>query len=131
MNTNSDRAAGLIVVIVCVLFVAGVLMLSKKIGADFQITLGATLRSIPVLIFSGAAIWFLKSRILAGFAATAAVLWPFWWGVVDSIAVGGQNPDTAIMLEQPWWDTGWVLWGTELSLVSLAIWLIVRSLDLN
>lgn len=129
MSRDSDSGVGAIVVIVVGLFMLGVWKLSTALGADFQITLDAVLRSIPVLLIAGAAIWFLKPDILTSFAATAAAIWPVWWRVVDSIAAGGQNPDTAFMLEQPWWDSGWAKWGVELAFVGLAIWLFLRSRD--
>ena len=129
MSRDSDSGVGAIVVIVVGLFMLGVWKLSTALGADFQITLDAVLRSIPVLLIAGAAIWFLKPDILTSFAATAAAVWPVWWRVVDSIAAGGQNPDTAFMFEQPWWDSGWAKWGVELALVGLAIWLFLRSRD--
>lgn len=129
MSRDSGSGVGAIVVIVVGLFMLGVWKLSTALGADFQITLDAVIRSIPVVLIAGAAIWFLKPDIFTSFAGTAAGLWPVWWRVIDSIAAGGKNPDTAFMFEQPWWDTGWVKWGVEFALLGLVVWLIVRSHD--
>lgn len=129
MSRNSGSGVGVIVVIAVGLFTLGVWKLSATLGADFQITLDAVLRSIPVVLIAGVAILLLKLDIFTSLAATATVLWLVWWRVVDSIAAGGQNPDTAFIFGQPSWDTGWVKWGTEFVLLGLAVWLFLRSRD--
>lgn len=127
MSQDSDKSAAYMVMIAVGLFMLAVWWLSTTLGADFMTTLQAVAYSLPLLAFAGVAIWFFTPCIFASFSATSAAIWPVWWRVLDSIAAGGKNPDTAFFFSQPWWDTGWTKWGVESALIVLSIWLLIRS----
>jgi hypothetical protein len=128
MHQKSDNNIGAIILITSILIMIGIGKLLTILGADRQTTGYAVLCSMPILMATGAAIWrqlYTPASILLGLSA----LWPVWWRVLDSIAADGQNPDTAYMFTQPFWDTAWVKWPIEIGLISLAVWVLVKSID--
>src|SRR6266567_8633262 len=105
---------------------------SRSIGADFQITFEALFKSLGVLGFTFVVWWLTRPEPLLLVSGCAIFLWPVWWPVLESIAAGGQKPDTWLPPWQlaVWWNTGWFRWSIEVGLALALIYLLVqRSRD--
>ena len=124
MTKPNPSNAGPLLAVAFSLFLAAVFWLSSALGAHQQTALEATARSLPVLIVVDLLVWYLPLDLFAAAAAAIAVLWPNWWKVVDSIAVGGEHPGTAFMV--PWWASDSTKYVVEVLLVAFAGWLYYK-----
>ncbi|BDC45348.1 hypothetical protein [Paraburkholderia terrae] len=119
MNNRNDGTA-VVIGIVVVAALAGLLALSRAIGASFSSVCTA---AVPI-VFSAAiafAAWrFLDDfglPLLAGFCVFA---WPALWPVLDSVANGGRDTELYFHpMGDPLINSAWVKWGVEVILVAL------------
>ena len=122
-------------ILICALLVTGAIWgFAKWIGADPTITFAAIGYSVLVLAI-GVAIWFLihpKLDVLA--CVTATALWPCWWGVIDSIAAGGKDPEKLMFrpVDVIWWRTSYFKAGVLIGMLSLVgyLWFVKHERDI-
>jgi len=126
-QSQPDSAIPAIIAAVALVVVVAVASLSKSIadalGADFWVVLYALGHSaIGILLFDGLVIGaaylglFHNLGCVVGLivAMTASVVWWCFGTVLDSMALGGQNPASATAFhfgDPPIWDTWWFQWG--------------------
>ena len=133
---NRDNSAGAIAVIAIGLPMLGLLMFSRSIGADFLTTGSAVLRSAMFIAVAGILWYFLKTPIRATSFGILTFIWPCWWRVLDSIALGGIDPDQPNPLSLsflnedrflPWWDTDWCKYGVLFLLMAVCAYFIYKA----
>lgn len=139
----ANRSEAFEFALAALVFIVGALLLltwwlARTIGADFEVTGDALLRSVVATALLGLCAWRLEprhSRVIG--VALLAVLWAAWWPVVQSIAANFPAEsvfigDTEIFLntpEAPWWSRQWFFWSGEGLLIALAagLWLGVHN----
>lgn len=131
MKNDDSQLTLLVIAIVVGVALVGVWQFSRSIGSDFQITLRALGISVLILGVLGAVWWFTEWKISLMGSLAATWIWPTWWGVLDSIANGGTNPETSFfkMQSDVWWNGHLFKWGLEGLLVALLSYFIVRQLN--
>lgn len=126
---NSDATTAIILV-GAALGLLAIFNLSRSIGANFQVTLGAVVWSGAVLAILGVLCWTPFKPSLSIFASLAVTLiWPGWWKVIDSIAHGGSDPDTLAFRfpQELWWNTTAFKYGIEIGLVALLAYVLLKQ----
>lgn len=122
MTDNSDFQADLAgVVLFGGLAVYLLWSLSQALGADFGVTVHAVTQSIVILVVAVGIAYFLIPSLSLLMIGTVIVLWPAWWDVLHSIAMGGADPATDF--RGPWNPTQWYesnvfLFASELCLIA-------------
>jgi hypothetical protein len=108
---------------------------SRSIGAAFAPTIEAVAWS-AVVIGIALVIWYFTepstNLVLCGAAVCAFLVWPYWWSVLDSIAMGGQSFSSQIprfASDTPWWDTNWCKWAVEIAFVAASALFGMRHLN--
>lgn len=121
---RNETVSGAVLLVPIVAFLAFVWWIASSIGADFQTTLGAVVRSLVALAVAGGIWWFLRLAIPLLTVGLATVLWPIWWSVIESIALSGENATALVFVSAttPWWNTGWFKWSVEATLIGLFVY---------
>lgn len=112
-----------------VIFLALVYWLAISIGADFDVTLSATLYSIGFLavLFGlqlGTQITFRPSVTLS---IIFAVGWFLWWGVLNNVAQKRLDSLSALSMQDIWYATSWGKFGVEAILIGVVVYCINRD----
>lgn len=129
MRDMDPRVAALLIVIGVALI--GIFNFSRSIGAAFQVTLGAVIWSAIALGVLTALFWTpLRPRFSVYASLAAALIWPSWWKVLDSIAHGGADPDTLAFRfpQEVWWNSNAFKYGIEAGLIALVVFLVIRQI---
>lgn len=126
MTRNDDSTAVLIAAAIPVLALFG---FSRWIGADFELTVDAIVASAGVLLVAFAVWWFIRPDVLMLAVLSLVIVWPLWWPVLDSIAVGGEKPDFWLEPDAsaPWWTAEWFRWAVEAALVGAFAYLASKK----
>lgn len=141
-NASPEATIALVVVLVVG---GGVLQLSMAMGADFLPTLAGVGWTVLVIVGFAAWLWFRFSSDEANWSARisglAALIWPSWWKVIDSIAANAGKPpgrpllayadpvpwSDAFPAEFPWWASGWFYGLTEVALIAVFLYALVNA----
>jgi hypothetical protein len=134
---------GAIVIVVGIALAAVCKKVADALGADFWVVFHALGHmAIALLVFYGAVIgaaylgmlhklgWTI-SLLLAG---TGSVVWWCFAPVLDSMALGGQNPASGTVFDYgdfPFWDSWWFQWGGTVLLLVFAVVALRRARNDN
>jgi hypothetical protein len=107
--------------------------LSSALGAHFFVTLRAAFISLLIVCAAVACAYWLGSEAsLAIIGVSLLILWPTWWDVLRSIALGGLDPtgqdDLPFFKPTGFYVNGYFLWGIEAMLLVFAVFGIRRKL---
>lgn len=138
---NNDDGLLAVFVISAIGLAACTWYVANAIGADFFATGGALIKSLVALIV----VYFLCARLSnLGFWSTvsgaAVSIWPLWWSVLDSIAIGkfsgGSNvsilayqPDDFYLTPDDWYTTNFFQWSVETALLAVFCWCVYKTLS--
>jgi hypothetical protein len=144
-QNEAENTIPMVITIVSIVVIALVAALSEKVadalGADLWVLRHALVRmAIGFLVFVGIVIgaayrrmfYNLKWTVGLLVAVTGSVVWWCFGTVLDSMALGGQNPASEMVFHfdgYPWWDSWWFQWGgTGLLLVFVVVaWVCARK----
>lgn len=118
MRNEQAQSIGLIILLIFGFFVAGIFVLSRSLGADFEVTLQAVVSTAVLVFVAALAVWHFELPIVPALGVVLSITWVLWWGVLASMAHGGI-PDEMIpyQFEPPWWNSGLFRWVVEALLV--------------
>jgi len=128
---NRNDGTAVVIVIVCTLFLAAMLWVSRTLGASFSSVCAAAMSLLFVGGIAFAAWRFLDDFALPIAAGFLVVGWPTTWPVLDSIANGGSDTESYFHpMQEPFINSAWMTWGVEVLFVGtlgLAIYMYRRS----
>jgi hypothetical protein len=115
-------------VMVVAAFAILVYVLSRKLGADYAVTLDASWRTILLLVVVLAINYFLSwGFIIEGLLAWLALSWLFWWDVLDNVY--SKSIEYAWYYDQSqvvWWNATWFKVGVEIGILALLTYYIFK-----
>lgn len=98
--------------------------ISSFLGADWDVTVFAILKSLLAIALVIVVSHVIEARLTVATPLLIAAMLLAWWGVVQNLAsksVSFLNPEPA------WWASSWILVITELALLGIFSWMLVKD----
>lgn len=111
-------------------FIAFLIWLSNTLGADLNVTASAVGLSVLIIAVAFSGAWLTEAwqfpgpePLIVWQTIALPAHWVCWFGVLDSIALGGSPPNDpfAKVLQPHWYNNLWTKWGVFLVLSALSV----------
>lgn len=127
MNSDKSNITLISIILATAIVLYFVLRLSNSIGAEFEVTLQAVMRSTVVFLIVFAFQWLTRISLWFALSLFLAGAWICWWGVLDSIARNVNAPFPLYDTERIWYTTMWFKLGIEAVIVGITTYFILRK----